>query len=257
MGGDSAMQLEDGEWWAHDLIENKLISPLQTLIENSPEYIRAVALHEGSHRDITRYRPSDSKYTFFFQSEVMQLLLNVIEDTRVNNNVDKRFPGRGMLDAIYDAEWPKDMGQKGETEKGKGLLADYGVTRIKTGEEKPKELLPYMQYAHGIVYLWRHQEIADFIVDEEVRELITRQRPLLEELSHLLPAPTEVPMPDGSTYQISPSENSKLAAMDTLIERIHNEILPDYERLVEKSKQEVEDLYNSGDLEQVPPSLKN
>jgi MoxR-like ATPase len=266
MGGDEALTLVEGEgdYWAHDLKHNTLIYPLLDLLKHSPEYIRDVSLHEGSHRDISRYRPEDPLYTAFFEKETTRLLLNVIEDPRVNNNVERRFPGRGMLGTLYEEEWPKDISKVRESEAGKGLLADYGVPIPGSGSHIPQQMLPHMQYANGIIHLWRHHEIAEFVADPDAREMLEAHRARLEEMFNLLPAMDSFLMPDGERIETEPGEIAKLNAMDQLVARIHQEIIPDYNKLLAKSQSEVEQMIKSGQLnvgegrgqgQSIPPEL--
>ncbi len=77
------------------------------LLNRSVEDLLTVAQHEGGHADITRIGSG-----YFFQSEKLRSLLNVVEDLRVNARAMDRAPGReepylGFLKEYYYESYKK------------------------------------------------------------------------------------------------------------------------------------------------------
>ncbi|MBN1594490.1 VWA domain-containing protein, partial [candidate division FCPU426 bacterium] len=239
MGADGKTQLLEGEEWAYFSNTNTVTYPVLDLIRHSAEYVAANALHEGSHRDIDRFNPDEADHRFFFKNEVLHLLFNTIADTRVDWNVEDKFPGQGKLDAFYKAEFPKDMGEIGASEKGRGLLAELGALP-EQDKKRAGQLLPHEQFAYGLMYLWRHQESAPFVQHQDARAFLEKHRSALDELAHLLPQKKPVQLPTGEILMVPAGEMEKMRTMNIFLKRIRQEILPDYEKLVQQSQKEVE-----------------
>jgi len=97
---DRTVRLVPGDEWNYNFTTDFITYPLSDLMSHSVQYMGSILLHELGHREIDRLNPLNSDHRYFFHTESLNFLANCIQDTRVNNSVEQKFPGKGKLDAF-------------------------------------------------------------------------------------------------------------------------------------------------------------
>ncbi len=173
------------------------------LLKYGVEDMLTVAQHEGGHADITRIGTG-----YFFRSEKLRSLLNVVEDLRVNARAMDRAPGRR------------------ETYLG-FLKGYYYESYKKVPTERLPKLLPHEAFLQAVmskVYGGESPWDGDALVGPALREA----------LPHIEKAMKSRPKEDN------PEEAQVQADFAKFEEILKGEILPIYERLYQESLKEVE-----------------
>lgn len=100
-----------GDWWAFNWETNEIHLPMDELARCPNERISWIILHEAAHAALTRLHDILAKD---FRREEIHLLLNVIEDVRIERWLINRFPGSASWRKVahrYDQEnRPQSLG---------------------------------------------------------------------------------------------------------------------------------------------------
>lgn len=173
------------------------------LAKKDVEDLLNVALHEGSHADISRVGTG-----FFYDNKIANALLGVVEDMRVNARAMERTPGRAVS---YRAMLKHDYGEQFDA--------------LKEGEF-PK-LLPHEGFLDALLAIEYGGDsvwLDDPVVGKALRDA----------------APSVAKAIAARPREANPSEESvrlHFARFETILK---NEILPIYEKLVALSREELE-----------------
>jgi len=220
---DTRLNFRAGPGWAYEYESNTIIYPIQLLIsgKESDECIVGATVHEAAHRDISRVSMRREIFRFFFSKESLRFLLNGFEDPRANNWIMRKFGGSEFyMDALYEKYYPKE-------EKRADFESKLKVVRS----------LPHEDYVYGVIYYWRHGEIAPWIKNDKVIQAMEKTIQYFEDIFQTLPD------------NIRASENSKLVYSADAAQKVKDNILPVYDELVEESIKQIEDAIKNGDIE--------
>ncbi|MCC7345102.1 MAG: VWA domain-containing protein [Deltaproteobacteria bacterium] len=173
------------------------------LLKRSVEDLLTVAQHEGGHADITRIGTG-----YFFQSEKLRSLLNVVEDLRVNARAMDRAPGR--------------------KEAYLRFLKDYYYESYKNlSTDKVPDLLPHEAFLQAVMSKVYGGE-SPWDGHEVVGPALNKALPHIEEA--MRSRPTEA----------NPEEPEVQAHFGKFEEVLKEKILPIYDSLYQESLKEVE-----------------
>lgn len=92
------LAVEFGEWWSFNWQTNVITLPQRELVTCPEEEICWIILHEAAHASLTRLHhilPAET-----LQRPEVQVLLNCIEDVRIENWLVERFPGARPWKAV-------------------------------------------------------------------------------------------------------------------------------------------------------------
>ncbi|MDD5656502.1 MAG: VWA domain-containing protein [Elusimicrobia bacterium] len=247
-----SVRVQTGTWW---LTVQNLKDPENKEIRIPVEdiFVRAVdawgeeeavgaAIHEVAHYSITRLPPDSAlagKYALGNSPKANNALFQAIEDTRVNTWALKEKPGfQHYLDAVYAAEWPEDLDDKKALARARIRLLQRSTIEVEHSDgSKEKWVPPHLQYVDSIIYYWRHGKAPKFLEDQEALKAWEATLPALEAARNLHPEKA------GDVLL----EAVKAPVGEKLLELIDREIYPYYEKLVEKTKQEMRDKQQKGD----------
>ncbi len=264
MGGDTTVKFRPGPGWAYDFDANAILYPLHELLEKEAEELIGVSFHEGSHRDVSRLDIEEAIFGFFFSNETLRLLLNAVEDPRVNNWAEMKYPGAiPYLKKLYDEEFPENIQEKRDVMRQ--LAAEVGM---KT-EDGAMQILPHMEYALSLIYFWarlkdqqrqaeekketlnleaaveiaKEKTLTHFATHEAVKQAIEKTYKSFAPLFHnYLP-----PNPRDKEGRLNlPGEAKKWELAIGLAEAVKKELLPEYEKLIELSKEQIKEMIRQG-----------
>src|SRR5258706_1382185 len=111
-----------------------------------------------------------------------------------------------------------------------------------------------MQYSLGVIHWWRHQKIPDWVKDEDAKRALQETSQYFENIfqKETLPQKPEGQGVDaGSLF----GEKSKMQYAQKHAQLVHDLILPQYEKLIEKSQKEVEQMLQDGKIK--PPTQQS
>jgi len=200
LGRDFNLKVEPGEAWAYNLETNTLTMPLLEVLQTEPNVCVALAIHEAGHRQITQVVDRS-----FYTRESKRLLLNAVEDPRVNDWMIREYRGveRNFMTPLYDRLFPTD-----ETSP---LLEAF------------ERNLPHVQYVYGLIHHWAHGNEQPAITNENVLEALRETRPAVQRAIRTLP--------EG----MPPNQQQLYTAAQQTTDVVREEIWPVYEKLVKRS----------------------
>ena len=85
------LSVQFGEWWAFNWVRNEITIPIEELQTSPEERIAWIILHEAAHAGLTRIQ--DIVSPDLMQRREIHVLLNCIEDIRIEEWLLDRFPG--------------------------------------------------------------------------------------------------------------------------------------------------------------------
>lgn len=240
-----------GPWWLtvqslEDTTQRKILIPVEDIFVRAadPEGVEeavGAAIHEIAHFSITRFDPKSpltEKYLLKNSPPENVVLYQVTEDTRINSWILLKKSGvRPYFDKIYEAMWPKDPEKARELQKYReSVLA--GTELEVTNQDGSKEgfMPPHLQYTNQIIYWWRHRAKAPFLTDELALEVFEKTKDTLDKLAATHPQ---------EMGGILLEEKKRRASID-MLELMDREIYPEYAKLVERTKDQIEQMQQDG-----------
>jgi uncharacterized protein with von Willebrand factor type A (vWA) domain len=215
--------VEPGVEWAYNFHTRTIYYPADKLLSEEFKYSVAKVFHELGHWIMSKI--VDDK--FFFSSETKRLLLNGVDDPRVNNGQIERYKGlkENYIDPLY-----------------KELV----FIKEKQGEYvyDPLEVLPHEQYILGLIYRWAMGRDNPAIKDEDVLQAINQSWADYKKIIEIYPKGKE------------PSEDEILEMNKIVQRKVREKLWPIYEKLIKKSMQMIEQGLKEGKLQPVSDSLK-
>jgi hypothetical protein len=155
---DMKIRPHRGKVWAIDYSTDPptIRYPEQDLKDKSAECIVGSAIHEGGHRDISWGIPKS-----FLEKEAYRLLLNGIEDPRVNNWEVERLPGSNKyIQAAWEEGFPKNPPEAFRDDR----------------------VYPNVQYVLGVIHHWFRHEDHPSIKNPRVLEALHKTRKSVQEI---------------------------------------------------------------------------
>jgi uncharacterized protein YegL len=118
------ISVEFGEWWTFNWKTNVISLPREELVSCPREEISWIILHEAAHAALTRLHDILPHATL--QRPELQLLLNCVEDVRIENWLQERFPGarpwKKITDARSSTHDPATMEEAEQENPARGFL---------------------------------------------------------------------------------------------------------------------------------------
>lgn len=182
----------------------------QLLLKKSAEDLLSVAQHEGAHADISRM-PED----FFLQNETYKALLFAVEDLRVNARVMDRAPGR--VPDYFEM-----------------LRGDYSEKFDALKTEELPELLPHEAFMNAL-FSKTYGGSSAWENDPVVGPALKNAWPAVQKAIAAKP------------HEFYPSESSVTRHFARFQRIVREEILPIYEKLLDKSREELDKRQKDGD----------
>ena len=240
-----------GSWWMTNVAPQKgeareIFVPFEDI------FVRAVdpagveeavgaAIHETLHYLITRIdeaSPLTDKYAKNTSPPANNLLMQVIEDSRINTWGLIQHPGyKPYLDAIYESLWPENPDQVDLQKQKRISLLDHSAVKVLMPDKKETDFVPpHVQYANSILYYWRHRKAPPFLKDPMAIDAFDKTKAALDRIRNIHPQAM------GGVLL----EHSKTAAWREAFEAVDREIYPYYEKLIQKSKDELKKMMDAG-----------
>ncbi|MFH0790037.1 MAG: hypothetical protein V2A64_00220, partial [Candidatus Omnitrophota bacterium] len=168
-----------GNLWAisYETDPPTVLFPEKDLSTKSADEIVGSAIHEGVHRDITWGVPG-----VFAKKESTRLLLNGIEDPRVNNWAMEKMAGsRKYMDVMYKNNFPEFPEEKFQDDK----------------------VLPHVQYVLGIIHYWFYGKEHPAIKNKDVLDALTKTRKEVEEIYNIHAGKVTFSLKDRDTIVVN------------------------------------------------------
>jgi len=231
LGEDVDLKIIPGDWWAYNFENNSITFPIEDLVFYTPDKVVGYILHEVGHHQMSRLDKSEEVFTFFSSSQHLQLLLNAFEDVRCNNWMLEHFKGsRHYLECVYDELLPEDLHASSYTQKLEREIKQDPATPL-----HPYQLYPHLEYLLSVLYYWRYKRIPSDIINRNVVEALN------ETVPHFEPIFSHYP-------QVKVSEADKQRYAKESAQKIWRDIVPEYEKLINKSLRTVSQTLASGQL---------
>lgn len=213
LGGDFNLKVEPGKRWAFGTETKTLFIPMKDVLETNQEQCVAIAIHEAGHCRISEITDSD-----FCKQESKRLLVNAVEDPRVNNWMMKEYDGvkKHFMVPLYDKIFPRDAESP--------LLRNF------------ESNLPHIQFIGGLIHHWAHGEEHPRIQDQQIVDALIQTRSSVEEAFKTLP----------KGRPPNQQQLHKAALRTTQI--VRDDIWPVYEGLVKRSTEIIEQGLKDGSI---------
>jgi hypothetical protein len=214
LGKDFNLKVEPGDAWAYWLETKTLTMPMNEVMETDPDQCIALAIHEAGHCRITEVTDKS-----FYKQESKRLLLNAVEDPRVNNWMMKEYDGvkKHFMAPLYEKIFPREAESP--------FLRNFEAN------------LPHVQFIYGLIHHWAHGEEHPSIQDEQVMDALIQTRPFAEEAFNTLPK------------GCPPNQQQLHEAALRATQIVRDEIWPVYERLVQRSVEMIEQGLKDGSIQ--------
>jgi hypothetical protein len=247
--GDSRVEVNFGEWWVTgqnlETGHKSIDIPLEDIFvravdEHGVEEAVGAAIHETAHYRITRMdkdSPLNAKYHPSTSPE-NNLLLNSIEDTRINTWAISQEPGsKAYFDAIYDDLFPENPDDTSASKRSRMEVLARSTLEVEHKDGKKEKIMPpHLQYTNSAIYYWRHRKAPPFLTDKDAIEAFDKTKQSLDRIRNIHPQHI------GGVL----TEPMKLKASMEAVEAIDKEIYPYYEKLVKKSQQQLKNMMKNG-----------
>lgn len=255
--GDPNVQVQFGDWWvtgqsldgSYKVIEIPLEDIfIRAVDEKGVEEAVGAAIHETLHYLITRSDPNSpltQKYALTESPKANNLLYQSVEDTRINSWGLLQQPGISpYMDSTYDAEWPENPEDTQALKRARlGILARSAIEIELPDKKKESWVAPHIQYANSILYYWRHRKAPPFLKDPLAKEVFEKTKGSLDRIRNIHPK-------EMGGILLEPM---KQRAGTEALEALDREIYPYYEKLVQKSKEELNEKLKNGAKIKGPP----
>jgi MoxR-like ATPase/HEAT repeat protein/uncharacterized protein YegL len=232
LGEDVDLKIVPGDGWRYHPQTNEIEFPVDMLLTASPEEIIGFSAHEAGHRQVTRLNMRKGVFRNFYARESTRMLLNAVEDIRVDNWLTGVFPGlKHYLDIAYEELLPADLAKSQYVERLRHELAiqpDFSL--------HPYLLYPHLEYLLGARYYWKFGSLPPRTMSPEVMEALEKTRNDLDVIFRLYPP--------GKA-----SEREKLQFAEETARMITDKILPEYMYLVETAILRMLDAIQEGKVE--------
>ncbi|MBI4370533.1 MAG: AAA family ATPase, partial [Elusimicrobia bacterium] len=230
--GRSDVEFRIGQWWVSDLEVKTIYIPLAHIIkhlDNFPAMVGGV-VHESGHIWFTRWNKLP-----FFEKMLMDTgfpmashsLFNILDDMIQEMAKTRQWPGVShylkALHTLYRADmFQDDLALPKKLEKE--------ADEAKTTKEKldaVKKMFPHEEYLEALRSFWMTRQMPDpiDIINPEVAEALKKTEAALPELLKMIPNETH------------PDEDAIIASNYRRVKFIEITILPEYLKLVQKSRE--------------------
>jgi len=215
LGDDIHLKIAPGDNWRYNSETNEIVFPVGLLLSSSAEEVIAFCAHEAGHRQISRRILRKAVFKTFAATEPTRLLLNAIEDSRVDNWLMSVFKGiKHYLDIAYDEMLPRDLSTSSYVNYLKGEISERASTSC-----HPYLLYPHLEYLLGMRYYWLYGRLPSRLMNPEVGDALARTHGDFEAIFNHYPP-----------RRVSEKEKTRFAEETVLM--VRDKILPEYENLV-------------------------
>jgi hypothetical protein len=205
------------------------------LLEKPMEYLRFVIAHEGGHRRVSRIQGVIPEEVW--QEPGFAMLMNALEDPRVNNFVSEGYPYfKERMDFTY--EYDAELERKLKAEAGEML------------GRQPR----FIQAAFEYLKMWIRETKNE---EEKISEDVESEASLVVEKT--LPAAKDVWWTYPSKEEADKGENRIIDYAKASYDIIYEKVWPEFKKLIEKDikDQELAEALREKDGEGVPKELEN